>query len=191
MTRIQNQENQLEKRTSKTQGLWVRILFSVLICYHLIAVAVLANSGSFLGRALDPWIAPYGNFLGLNVAWNFFAPDPAHTMYIHYFVHFDDESRESIEGFIPPEKEKIVVDSSKRRFLYAMRFMIIDEKRLKVILGPYLCRQYQGASSVHIKNILEPIPNLDLSQVSMGEKQEATIMEHTYDCHAEQDEVAL
>ncbi|MGZ5278961.1 MAG: hypothetical protein ACXWC9_03415 [Pseudobdellovibrionaceae bacterium] len=152
---------------------------------------MLANGASFLGRSLDSWITPYGNLFGFNVAWNFFAPDPAHTMYIQYYVHFDDESQEPLEGFIPPEKEKIVVDSSKRRFLYSMRFMIIDEKRLKIILGPYLCRHHSGASTIHIKNILEPIANLDQSQVSMGEKREATIMEHNYDCHAPQDEVAL
>lgn len=184
-----NLKSRTEKRISKR--FWIRILLSGFLCYHLIVIAVLANGASYLGRSLDSWISPYGNFFGFNVAWNFFAPDPAHTMYIEYFVHFEDESRDPVEGYIPPEKEKIVIDSSKRRFLYAMRFMIIDEKRLKVILGPYLCRQYPGASSVHIKNILEPIPNLDLSQVAMLEQQQALIMEHTYDCHATQDEVAL
>ena len=154
-------------------------------------VAVLANSASYLGRALDPWIAPYANLFAFNVTWNFFAPDPAHTMFIEYYVHFDDSSIEPLQGFIPPEKEQIVVDSSKRRFLYAMRFMIVDEKRLKTILGPYLCRKHPGASNVHIKNILEPIPNLDSSQVSMRDTQETIMLEHTHDCHAVADEVAL
>lgn len=185
------QENQLEKPSSKRSALWLRILLSVFICYQLLAAIVLANGSSFLGRAMDPWIRTYANLFAFNVTWNFFAPDPAHTMYIHYFVHFDDESQEPFEGYIPPEKEQIVIDSSRRRFLYAMRFMIIDENRLKVILGPFLCRQHPGASMVRITNILEPIPNLDVSQISMGEKKEATILEHSHDCHAEPDEVSL
>jgi hypothetical protein len=182
-------KSQQGKRSSKSLGL--RILLSIFICYQLLAVLVLANGGSYLGRRLDRWITPYGNLFGFNTTWNFFAPDPAHTMYIHYYVHFEDSSKEPLEGYIPPEKEKIVIDSSKRRFLYAMRFMIIDEKRLKVILGPFLCRQHEGAASVHVENILEPIPNLDLSTMSMGQKKETTFMEHNYDCHAPQDEVAL
>ncbi len=181
--------SQQGKHISKSIGM--RILLSVFLCFHLLVVLVLANGGSYLARRLDPWITPYGNLFGFNTTWNFFAPDPAHTMYIHYFVHFDDSNKEPLEGYIPPEKEKIVIDSSKSRFLYALRFMIIDEKRLKVILGPFLCKQHEGASSVHIENILEPIPNLDLSRISLGEKKEATFMEHTYDCHGSQDEVAL
>ncbi len=188
------QGNQLEKLSSKPK-MALQILLSILICFHLIAILVLPNNSSFLGRSLDRWLTPYGNLFGFQVAWNFFAPDPAHTMYIHYFVHFDsaegEEPKETIEGYIPPEKEEIVIDSSKRRFLYAMRFMIIDEKRLKVILGPFLCRRHPGASSIRVENILEPIQNLDLSQMVLGEKREATLMEHTYDCHAAQDEVAL
>jgi hypothetical protein len=185
------EKNRLEKLNSKKPRTWLRLLVSIFICYQLLVAVVSANGTSYVARSLDSWITPYANLFAFNVSWNFFAPDPAHTMYIQYFVHFDDDQKDPVEGYLPPEKEKIVVDSSKRRFLYAMRFMIVDENRLKIILGPFLCRQYPGASSVHIKNILEPIPNLDSSQVSMGEKTEALIWEHTHDCHAAPDEVAL
>src|SRR4051812_36520058 len=77
--------NHQERLISKSN--WLRSLISVLICFHLVVILVLPNSSSFLGRALEPWIVPYANLLGLNVTWNFFAPDPAHTMYINYFVH--------------------------------------------------------------------------------------------------------
>lgn len=183
-----------EKRTSRP--VWLRVLLSIFIVYHLIVISVLANGGSFLGRKLGPWISPYGNLFGVNVVWNFFAPDPAHTMYIHYVVHFLDSEEgtqlDPVEGFIPPEKEKIVVNTSKRRFLYAMRSLIFDEKRMKVFLGPFLCRQHPGADSIVIKNILEPIPSLDLVQLnSVQEKQQATLLEYTHDCQEVPDEVAL
>ncbi len=186
----------MERPKSDSKSLALRILLSVFIVYHLIVIAVLANGSSFLGRALDPWITPYGNFLGLNVTWNFFAPDPAHTMFIQYNIRFEDadglDLKDPKEGYFPPEKTRIVIDSSERRFLYAMRFLILDEKRMKVLLGPFLCRQNPGATAVHIKNILEPIPNLDVSQIGdLQEKQEATILEHTFYCNRPQDEVAL
>lgn len=189
--------NQAERPTSNSKSsLVLRILFSLFILFHVTAMVVLANGSSFLGRSWDRWITPYGNMLGLNVTWNFFAPDPAHTMFIHYNVRFENDEgeqlKESVDGFIPPEKEKIVIHSSERRFLYAMRFLILDEKRIKVLLGPFLCRQHPGASSVHIEHILEPIPNLDVSQLGeMQPRQEATMMDHTFYCQSSQDEVEL
>jgi len=183
-----------EKPTSKTRpAAWLRVLASLFIIYHLLVISTLANGSSFLGRSLSSVIIPYGNALGLNVTWNFFAPDPAHTMYIHYFIHFGEEDeRDPLEGYLPPEKEQIVIDSSKRRFLYAMRFLILDEKRMKLLLAPYLCRQHPGAVSVRIENILEPIPNLDLSQLSeMKPREEAVMMEYSHSCHEVQDEVSL
>lgn len=179
-----------EKSSSKSPKL-VRALLSVFIVFHIFVIATLANGSSFLGRSFSPWINNYGNSLGLNVTWNFFAPDPAHTMYIHYFAHFEDG--EPVEGYIPPEKEKIVIDTSKRRFLYAMRFLILDEKRMKVLLGPYLCRKHPGALSIHIENILEPIPNLDISHLTEDQQArgEAKVLDYNHSCRDAQDEVAL
>lgn len=173
--------------------LWLRVLASIFIVYHISVIAVLANGSSFLARTLSPLISPYGNALGLNVTWNFFAPDPAHTMYIHYFVHFDEtENQDPFEGYIPPEKDKIVIDSSQRRFLYAMRFLILDQDRMKKLLAPFLCRQHPGAIGVRIENILEPIPNLDLSQLGeMRDREQAVILEYSHSCNEPQDEVVL
>lgn len=157
----------------------------------------MANGSSFLGRHWEGWITPYANLLALNVTWNFFAPDPAHTMFIHYRVYFpeapDGVGPDPVDGFIPPEKEKIVINTSTRRFLYAMRFLILDEGRMRTLLAPYLCRIHEGAEEVQIESILEPIPNLDLSRLGeMHEKKEAKLMEYRHSCRPEdQDEVAL
>jgi hypothetical protein len=188
-------EKHLEKQISK-KSVWLRAGLSLFILYHVAVIAILANGGSFLGRASQNWMAPYANPLGLNVGWNFFAPDPAHTMFIQYFVRFENEEgvelKEAVEGFFPPEKEQIVIDTSKRRMLYAMRFLITDEKRMKVLLGPFLCRQYPGASTIHVRDILEPIPNLDLSQLGqMKEKEETLMREYTHFCDEPIDEVEL
>jgi hypothetical protein len=151
---------------------------------------VMPNGTSYLGRWLGPVLLPISNQLGFSVNWNFFAPDPAHTMYISYVVNFTDEAKEPFQGYIPPQKTEIVVDTSERRLLYAMRFMIVDENRIRMILGPYLCRQYPGASVVFIRSVLEPILNLDAAQKGFEDKPEATIMEHSHNCLSEPDEVS-
>jgi hypothetical protein len=173
-----------------------RILLSLFICFHLIVIVVLANGSSFLGRSLEPGITPYGNVLGLNITWTFFAPDPAHTMFIRYIIYFDDESgnelQAPLEGYIPEEKDQIVVDTSKRRFLYAMRFLILDQKRMKALLGPFLCRQHPGASSISLEEILEPIPNLDQSRFGeMKSVEETKMLTHNHRCNDLNDEVEL
>lgn len=184
------QSEQRPKENFRTRS-FAKIIISGFICYILVVATVMPNGTSFLGRWLSNIILPVSNQLGFTVNWNFFAPDPAQTMYISYVVNFKDEAKEPVQGYIPPQKKDIVVDSSERRLLYAMRFMIIEEKRLSLILGPYLCRQFQGASSIFIRSILEPILNLDAARGGAEEKPEATIMEHTHDCLKEADEVSL
>lgn len=164
-------------------------VLSLGIIYILIVASVMPNGTSFLGRWLGVLILPFANQMAFTVNWNFFAPDPAQTMYISYVVNFSDESKEPITGYIPPQKKDIVIDSSQRRLLYAMRFMIVDEKRLNLILGPYLCRLHEGASAVFIRSVLEPILNLDAARNGFEEKPESTIMEHAHDCLKEPDEV--
>lgn len=173
-----------------------KILFSIFILFHLAVIIIFPNGSSYLGRA-STLLVPYANILGLNTTWNFFSPDPAHTMFLKYSIRFEDadgnELREPLDGFIPPEKEQIAVDSSKRRFLYAVRFLILDTNRMKVILGPWLCRQNPGASHVKMEQMLEPIPNLDKAILGdLGRGEETTVMRFDYRCNASQeDEVSL
>lgn len=144
---------------------WIRFCLSVFIVFHLTVIVVLANGTSYLGRSLQHILTPYANFIGLNSTWNFFSPDPAHTMYFRYLVRFQDDNgndlREAIEEFVPAAKDEFVLNSSKRRMLYAMRFMILDSRRMSGILGPWICRKYPGATSLHIEHIFEQIPSLD------------------------------
>lgn len=145
--------------------LTLKVLLSLAICFHLLVMIVMPNGASYAGRNLSPVIGAYGSILGLNVSWNFFSPDPAHTMYLKFTVYFEDENRqelkEPLELFFPEEKDQGVWDLSRRRELYAMRYMVIDPRRVDLILGPWLCRAYPEASSVRIEHIVNAIPSLD------------------------------
>ena len=178
----------------------LKVLLSVWILYHLAVIVILPNAGSFLARQGTNLLIPYGNTLGLNASWNFFSPDPAHTMYLAYRVRFDDENgnevKEPLEGFLPPEKDQIVLDSSKRRLLYAMRFLVLDPNRLNLLMGPWLCRQHPGASEIAITHVVEAIPTLDVAvnQIDTPVKDLKKIVEtgrNVFDCRATPDEVTF
>ena len=147
----------------------LKVLISLWIVYHIVTMVVLANGSSYLGRHLGGVLVPYANALGMNATWNFFSPDPAHTMFFRYKVLFEDqdgnEIKESEEGYLPPEKGNVVMDSSKRRLLYAMRFLLLDSSRMRQLMAPWLCRQHPGASRVSIHYILQNLPSLDVARL--------------------------
>lgn len=169
-----------------------KVLLSVFVVYHLSLMMILPNAGSYLGRNFERWMTGYANQIGLNATWNFFAPDPAHTMFLQYNIHFEgaegEELRPPLAGYIPEEKSDVVIDGSKRRFLYAVRYLMLDPRRLELILGPYFCRTHSGASSVSIRHLLEPIPLLDLVDIK-DRPDEVKTTSLTYNCSQLQDEV--
>ncbi len=151
--------------TESSRPLWLKVAISVLLVFHLSVVIILANGPSVLGRLHQGWIIGYANQLGLNQTWNFFSPDPSHIHYIRYFVHFEDDAgnpvQDSLEGYIPEDKEKVVIDSSKRRMLHAVRALSLDENRTEKLLAPWLCKMNPGATMVNIKHVMQLLPNLD------------------------------
>jgi hypothetical protein len=155
----------------------LKAILSLFIIFQLTIMIVMANGGSYLGRKFQ-FLLPYANAIGLNTTWNFFSPDPAHTMYFHSLVYFENEYGEMIkdpvEEFYPPEKEKVVIDGTKRRFLYAMRFMMLDPERVETLLGPWLCKSNPGSTSVLIEQTIESIPPLDRAEIGEWSQEPRT-----------------
>lgn len=177
-----------------------KILLSLLIVFHVFVFTVMPLGPSYVARALEPWIVPYASTLGMNASWNFFSPDPAHTMYLKFTVFYPDtdegESPEPQEIYMPDAKGQGVWDLGKKRALYAMRYMIIYPNRLEAVLGPYLCRRHSGAEAVKIEHIIDPIPVLDLVARDRRELHELgeekyEYINRTYRCSQMDDEVDL
>lgn len=184
----------------KKAALPFKVFLSLWVVYNIFTMMVMPNVGAYLGRSSAKFITPYANTVGLNATWNFFSPDPAHTMYIQYLVHFDDpfgvELKEPFQGFFPAEKNQAVREVSRKRDIYAMRFMIIEPKRLRMLFGPWLCRQHPGASSVTMEHIIETVPPLDqvlvLKEDSVRDlSQELKYIREEYFCNRIADEEAL
>ncbi len=129
-------------------------------------IITLGNGSSFLGRYFEEFFNPVANSIGLNTTWNFFSPDPAHTMYLKYFVIFEDQFgyplKESIEGFYPESKGRgAELSLDKKRDSYVMHFLAVDSGRLQGLFTPWICKKYPGSSKLQIELILNRIPSLD------------------------------
>ncbi len=158
------------------------------------------NVSAYLGRNTASFVTPYANTIGLNGSWNFFSPDPAHTMYVRYVISFADQSGEQvkdpIEGYFPEEKNQGIRSDFHKRELYAMRFMVIDPRRLRILYGPWLCKRFPGATSVQMEHIVETVPPLD-QVVTLKEEavqdlsQEIQYSNATYSCVTGGDEEVL
>lgn len=141
----------------------VQFLFSLWIVYHIAVIVVMPNSNSFLVRQVGDSLIPYANVLGLNTSWNFFSPDPAHVMYFEYSVTRKDQpvEEESPTYYIPPEKDHGPFGNAKRRIMYSMRYVVLDQRRVDAILGPWLCRKHPEAYQIHVEHKIETIPPID------------------------------
>lgn len=179
----------------------LKALLSLWIVYNIVTIVVMPNAGSYFGRITSRFIGPYANNVGLNASWNFFSPDPAHTMYIRYMVYFNEptesgEEKDPIEGYFPQEKNKMVSSVFRSRELYLMRFMIVNRTHLKNLFGPWLCRQYPGASSVDMEHVIETVAMLDEAAAFRNESmahlsKELQFEAERYRCDHSEDEVVL
>lgn len=193
----------------KRATLILKALLSLWIVYNIVVIIVMPNAGSYFGRVTSRFIGPYANAVGLNAGWNFFSPDPAHTMYIRYMVYFNnphasdssteseaEKEKEPIEGYFPAEKNKMISSMFRSRELYVMRFMIMDKRHLKNLFGAWLCRQYPGASSVDMEHVIETVAMLDQAAAFKNESMadlsnELQFVAERFRCDHTEDEVEL
>lgn len=156
----------------KKVKLLFKALLSLWIVYNIFVMLVMPNVGAYFGRVTANVVTPYANTVGLNAGWNFFSPEPAHPMYLKYTVYYPEsenlegetsqEEREPVEGFFPVQNDKRNVPNITHKREWAlMRYMVLDAKRLRLLMGPWLCRQYPGAASIDMEHVIETIPFLD------------------------------
>jgi len=185
----ENKESNLKK--------YGKIIFSFWILFHLACIITMPNSSSFLIRQLGQNLIAYSNVIGLHTSWNFFSPDPAHVMYFQYSIHRKDQSleEESEELYIPPEKNRGPFATAKRRVMYSMRYMILDQRRVDALLGPWICHRHPEAETIHVEHKIESIPPIDevvLDDQREGKNESRMIkmVDRDFNCQ-DLDEVAL
>ncbi len=167
-----------KKSKSFARSLIVPVLTPIIL-FHFVAILLLPNYGSFLGRRYLQPFAMWGNLLVLNTSWNFFSPDPAHIMYFRYHLNFED-GRE-VQGLFPSEGEVPTADLRRRRDLYLMRFLAIQPSRIDRYLAPWLCRLEPGVRDLSLTHYVKMIHPLEKYLIHSGEKTVGEMQ--TYESH--------
>ncbi len=156
-----------------------KIILFLISSYFVSMMIVLGNGSSFLGRSLGKYYTPIANLIGLNTTWNFFSPDPAHTMYLNYVIHFEDEygnpTKEPFFEEYPPESEMSDFSVHVRRKSYVMRFFASSQDRLQTYFIPWVCKQNPGATKIQIEVVVNKIPSLDVASTLKGTHYEDLI----------------
>ncbi len=158
-------------------------LFFIFIYFSSMMI-VLGNGSSFLGRYLGDYFTPVANIVGLNTTWNFFSPDPAHTMYLRYTVYFEDEfgnpKQEALQNLFPSSETNNNLTTHIRRLSYMMRFLTSSTERLHKFFVPWICTQNPGATRVQTEILLSRIPSLEVA---------SSLSNSNYDDLVQQEEV--
>jgi hypothetical protein len=167
------------------------LFLGAVFIYLVSMMIILGNGSSFMGRHLGFIYTPIANSIGLNTTWNFFSPDPAHTMYLRYRILFHDdygnELRESIEKYFPEDALDNNFWMHHRRLSYVMRFLAADPNNIQKFLIPWLCQKNPEATHIQTEMLLFKIPALDLVTTLSDENyddmvHQQEINQMTYDC---------
>lgn len=134
-------------------------LLWLLLVFHLAVIIMIPNRESFLNSKLAPLFLPYSNELNLNVAWQFFSPDPGPATYLAAKISQDGNL--IAEEWIPPERDEFTFRQFFNRRIATMRFISKDPERAKQVLIPYLCSKYETATNISIEKIVAGVPSLD------------------------------
>lgn len=175
----------------------LKLLLSVWVIFHVTVMVIMPNGLSYPGRVLAHLIYPYAAVVGLNVSWNFFSPDPAHTMYLRFTVYDENNwDKEPLVISMPEEQDRGVWDLGRRRDLYSMRYFLLDPRRFDAVLGPWLCRVHAPATVVRIEHVVDSIPSLDEAVLFQSRdlrdlSQQMGFSDRTYRCSQMNDEVGL
>lgn len=112
------------------------------------------------------WIfRPYLNQLGLNTTWNLFSPDPATALFMKVKLVQKDEGAAAVDLMLPTFGDGINWDPTKRRDLYMMRYLLLDEDKVHRFLIPWYCRNHPGTKEVYVEGVGTRIPGIDQAQL--------------------------
>ncbi len=182
------------------RGVWLKVALSLFVIYHLLAVLILPNPHSIVGRRMAPYLTPYANFFQLNTTWRFFAPDPTPNVFYEYEVIRRDwldnewDESEDWEDFAkpirwPPDDYKGFFTENYNRLVYHSRFVTLTEQRTGQFLVPFLCRRHPEAGGISVQSVTEKVPSIDRAHLDRGSFEDLTRSFHSqalrFDCPEE------
>lgn len=99
----------------------------------------------------------------------------------------DDSSDLEVLQYPSDENQEGAPNIIRKREWALMRYMILDPKRLRILMGPWLCKQHSGAESIEMEHIITFIPFLDQAVRFKNESvdemaQKMKIIKEEYNC---------
>ncbi len=144
----------------------VRALGVLAILFHCAVILTVPNRESFITQALGPIVLPYANLISMNMAWQFFSPDPGIPIYMT--AQIQKNSEDIAEEQLPPEKDEYFFRTFYDRRTFSLRFAAKNPAGIQELVIPWLCRKYPEATSVVVSKTIASIPSLD--SVRAGKK---------------------
>jgi hypothetical protein len=143
-----------------------KVLLSIFILFQISAVFILPNPEGILYRELAPVVVNYGNLFGFNTTWRFFSPNPMVRVLEYDLYTRDAAGSLQSETFRHPRllKEERFREVYNRKLNNGM-YMMGQPEKLKLIMGPWLCRQHPQAETISVYARGLVLPTMEKSQL--------------------------
>ena len=136
-----------------------KLLLVVWAIFHVLVIFIIPSRSNYFNGPLSALLLPYANTLSLNVAWQFFAPEPGPA------VFWESEVRQDraviAKDILPEEENKFLLRTRYNRRVSMMRFLYNDLSRVSGLYIPYLCRIYPEATDVKVTLSQVPFPTIE------------------------------
>lgn len=145
---------------------WVKVLLSLFIVFHLLAVLVLPNPNSILYRRL-PILVEYGNLLAINTTWRFFSPNPL-IKTVEYETYEYDDFYDVIKSESHLFPESVSGVGGREAFNRTMNYAMIASSRAdwaQELLGPLLCKKHPNADEIAIYQVRNDLMAIEKAQL--------------------------
>ena len=151
----------------------MRILLSLFLVYHLIAVVLLPNPYSVVGRVFTPLFTTYASTLGMNTTWQFFSPNPMPHRYLSYTFSSSETAEEAdkvIEGededhYWPPRDRSQIWRENYNRQVYHSVVTTVLRDKTPTHLIPWLCQRHPGAVSISLYAHAKQLPSIERAKI--------------------------
>lgn len=150
--------------TKSKSHLWLKLLVSVGIVFHLICIFVLPNPESIIYRKLSPWITVYANQLGFNTTWRFFSPNPLIRL-LEYDVYSRTPEGELISSThrYPESLEHEDFRDNYNRKISSSMFLMASQTNFETILAPRICKMHPQAETISFYVVGYELPSIEKS----------------------------
>jgi hypothetical protein len=154
------------------QHMKAKILLSLFLVFHVIAIFVLPNPDSILYREWQNVIATYGSTIGMNTTWRFFSPNPSLST-VEYEVVKSGHEPEKFR--YPASVEQVGSREAFNRLMNFAIFMAASRETLERFLHPYICKMHPDAEQIAYYIITNKFPTIENAQLRASSREDLSI----------------